>query len=207
LLTGTAAADHLYGFEAGETLNGYGGNDVISGGGGADRLYGGAGNDVIRAGYNDAYHNHPVPGKALLDGGTGNDVLYGSAGNDTYVFNAGYGQDTIVDNHSGDADKIEAGFDPLSLIFKRAQNNMDMHIAGSTDTLTVKDWYSSANNNKMETINSRDGSALLGSQVNQLIQAMATFSKDNGSISWEQAIADRPDDVRTVIAAYWQPAA
>ncbi|VAX14362.1 Alkaline phosphatase, partial [hydrothermal vent metagenome] len=209
LLTGTTAADTLYGFDASETLFGYGGNDVIIGGGGTDTLYGGAGNDVIQAGSRD-YKYHSVPGdKTLLDGGTGNDVLYGSASDETYVFNAGYGQDTIVDYYSGDKDKIEAGFDPLSLIFERSQNNqnnMEMHIAGSTDTLTVKDWYK-GNNNKVETIKARDGSALLDSQVNQLIQAMATFSKDNGSITWEQAIADRPDDVRTVIAAYWQPAA
>ena len=35
---------------------------------------------------------------------------------------------------------------------------------------------------------------------------MATFSANNGGISWAQAIQERPDDVQAVLAAYWQPA-
>ena len=44
-------------------------------------LYGNAGNDT-------------------LDGGAGNDLLNGGAGNDTYIFDRGYGQDTVYDNDS-----------------------------------------------------------------------------------------------------------
>ena len=32
-------------------------------------------------------------------------------------------------------------------------------------------------------------------QIDQLIQAMATFSTDNGGISWEQALVDKPDEI------------
>ena len=54
--------------------------------------------------------------------------------------------------------------------------------------------------------NTNDGAVLLDSQVNQLIQAMATFSAENGGISWEQAVQDRYHDVQTIISAHWQAA-
>ena len=39
-------------------------------------------------------------------------------------------------------------------------------------------------------------------QVEQLIQAMASFSQQSG-LSWDQAIDQRPKDVQTVLAANW----
>jgi hypothetical protein len=41
--------------------------------------------------------------------------------------------------------------------------------------------------------------------VGKLIQAMADFSAQNGGISWTQAIQNKPDDVQTILAQYWQP--
>lgn len=38
-------------------------------------------------------------------------------------------------------------------------------------------------------------------------QVLASFSANNGGISWEQAVQDRPEDAQAVLAAYWQPAA
>jgi len=61
--------------------------------------------------------------------------------------------------------------------------------------------------NQTEVFRAQDGSTLLNTQVNQLIQAMATFSASHGGISWDQAVQDRPDEVQTVLAAYWQPPA
>ncbi len=57
-------------------------NNAMVGGAGNDTLNGGAGDDVIR-------------------GAGGNDSLTGSTGNDTFVFNAGFGKDTIVDFTAG----------------------------------------------------------------------------------------------------------
>jgi hypothetical protein len=50
-----------------------------------------------------------------------------------------------------------------------------------------------------------DGHTLLNTQVAQLTQPMATCSSNNGSLSWTQAIQDRPDEVQAVLAAHWQP--
>ena len=59
-------------------IDGGSGNDLIVGSKFADNLRGGAGNDSI-------------------NGGAGDDVLTGGAGVDTFVFNAGFGKDSISD--------------------------------------------------------------------------------------------------------------
>ena len=43
----------------------------------------------------------------------------------------------------------------------------------------------------------------LHTQVDQLIQAMATFTQQTG-LSWDQAIDQQPQNVQTVLAASWQ---
>ncbi|MFZ5755549.1 MAG: calcium-binding protein [Pseudomonadota bacterium] len=69
--TGTSLHDHQVVFGSRE-------DDVIEGEGDTDRLYGGAGNDT-------------------LTGGDEADYLEGGAGNDTYVWEAGDGNDVILD--------------------------------------------------------------------------------------------------------------
>ncbi|WP_432287692.1 calcium-binding protein [Aminobacter sp. BA135] len=77
-ITGTAAADLLFGLS---------GQERLEGGDGADRLYGGAGNDILLGGN----------GIDTLHGGTGNDYLNGQSGDDIYIYRRGDGADTIDD--------------------------------------------------------------------------------------------------------------
>ncbi|MDX9710000.1 MAG: calcium-binding protein, partial [Trichloromonas sp.] len=158
------------------------------GGDGNDKLYGESGNDVF-------------------DGGLGNDYLEGGSGNDRYLFGSGGGQDILrdYDTAAGNIDTVEFGADPLDLIFSRSVNDLKIEFAGTNDTLTVQSWYSSANY-QTELVQTADGSSLSNIQVNQLIQAMATFGAESG-LSWAQAIQERPDEVQTILAAHWQPAA
>jgi hypothetical protein len=128
-------------------------------------------------------------------------------GNDTYVFGRGKGQDSVNDYDAtgGNIDTVQAGVNRLDLVFVHTGNNLEMKIHNSTDKLTVQSWYS-GNAYQTETIRSTDNNQLLNTQVDLLIQAMAQFSANNGGISWDQAIDQRPTDVQAVLAAYWQPA-
>jgi Ca2+-binding RTX toxin-like protein len=81
-LAGGAGVDVLIGHNGPDTLSGLGGNDMLSGGLGADTIDGGAGSDNIR-------------------GGEGSDTLTGGSGNDTFVFQPGFGHDTINDFAAG----------------------------------------------------------------------------------------------------------
>ena len=142
-----------------------------------------------------------------LAGGTGNDTLRGGLGNDTYLVNRGEGQDLIAENDAtvGNADTLLYGatINPLDLVLSRQANDLRLAIHGSTDYVTVQNWYSTPTTAQVETIQAGNGQALLSTQVDQLIQAMAGFTTQTG-LTWDQAIDQRPQDVQTVLAASWQ---
>jgi Ca2+-binding RTX toxin-like protein len=66
-------------------------NDTLTGDAGANRLTGGAGNDEMNG----------MGGIDYLIGGAGDDSMTGGAGADVFVFNPGFGQDTITDFWAG----------------------------------------------------------------------------------------------------------
>jgi len=162
------------------------GDVTLDGENGNDTLWASSGNDV-------------------LIGGPGNDSLVGGAGNDTYLFNRGDGQDTIIDHDAtpGNRDTVAFGSDlvPSDFVLSRQANDLRIAIHGSSDQITVQDWYNGPDN-QTEVIQASNGQQLLNTQVDQLIQAMAQFSADNG-LTWDQAIDQRPQDVQTILAANW----
>ncbi len=90
-LLGSAFNDNLRGDASANILWGQNGNDTLYGRGGNDTLSGQNGNDV-------------------LYGQSGNDRLIGGAGGDTFVFQNGFGQDTIVDfNIAQSGERIALG--------------------------------------------------------------------------------------------------
>ena len=82
-LAGSVFADKLTGNGANNTLLGNAGNDQLDGAAGNDTLIGGRGAD-------------------RLTGGTGDDTLIGGIGDDHFVFNPGFGADTVKDFGAGD---------------------------------------------------------------------------------------------------------
>jgi Ca2+-binding RTX toxin-like protein len=176
-LTGTSA------------INGTGNslNNVLTGNSGNNTLTGAAGNDT-------------------LSGGLGNDIVNGGTGNDTYQFGRGDGQDTVQDNDAtaGNSDTMLFGatINPLDLVLSRQVNDLRLAIHGSTDQVTIQNWYNGTAN-QTETIQAGNGQHLLNSQVNQLIQAMATFTSQTG-LTWDQGIDQQPQQVQAILAANWQ---
>ncbi|MGA6829366.1 calcium-binding protein, partial [Nitrospira sp. NS4] len=142
-------------------------------------------------------------GTDSLTGGAGNDTLNGGLGADTYLFGRGDGQDFVQDN-SGSSDKLlyAADINPLDLVISRQANDLRLSIHGSTDSVTIQNWYISSSN-RTETIQAGNGEVLLSTQVDQLIQAMASFTEQTG-LTWDQAIDQQPQDVQTILAASWQ---
>jgi Ca2+-binding RTX toxin-like protein len=222
--------DTVYGFDEDEaigTLGGddivysYGGNDTIDGGLGNDKLYGGVGDDILSgsegedklygedgndtlyggAGADSLYGSN---GNDILDGSEGNDYLEGGKGNDTYVFNGAFGQD-IINNGTAtatDLDKAIFSYDPELLIFSRIQNNMKIQVVGQTESVLVQNWYTNANA-KLDSLETLGGCQLVSSQVDQLIQAMATFTTQTG-LTWEQAAQQNNQQYTELLATYYQ---
>jgi Ca2+-binding RTX toxin-like protein len=163
---------------------GNGSANVMLGNRGANVLSGAAGDDSLR-------------------GGLGNDTLNGSSGNEMYLFGRGEGQDLVQDN-SGTADKLlyDAGINPLDLVISRQANDLRLTIHGSSDRITVQNWYVGTTN-RIETIQAGNSQRLLSTQVDQLIQAMAGFTTQTG-LTWDQGIDQQPAQVQSILATSWQ---
>ncbi len=144
-------------------------------------------------------------GNDTLIGGKGNDRLSGGYGNDTYIFSKGDGKDTIEDYDSteGNLDTIRfgAGIKPTDLIFKYVNNNLQISQHGSADSVTVNSWQY-GKSYQIENVRTANGSMITNTQVDKLIQAMATFQHDTG-MSWEQALKSQPSKVQTILQDYW----
>ncbi len=125
-LTGDANANTLYGSKLADHIDGLAGNDTLYGYNGNDTLQGGLGND-------------------LLNGGVGNDTLYGGTGNDadTYVLGLGHGHDTIIDtDDTSAADTLKiTNIASTSAVFTRIGNDLQITGYGSTDSVTIQQYF------------------------------------------------------------------
>ena len=132
----------------------------------------------------------------------------GGSGNDLYNFSRGDGQDTISDSDpfSGNQDRALFGvtINPLDLVISRQANDLRLTIHGSSDQITVQNWYLGTTN-RIETMQAGNGQTLLSTQVDQLIQAMAGFTAQTG-LTWDQGIDQQPGAgvQSTILAASWQ---
>lgn len=146
-------------------------------------------------------------GADTLSGGLGTDVLNGGTGNDTYLFSRGDGKDTVqdADATAGNADRLLYGatINPLDLVLSRQMNDLRIAIHGTTDQVTIQNWYTSPTTNQVEDVQAGNGQHLVNAQVDQLIQAMASFTQQTG-LTWDQAIDQQPQAVQTILAASWQ---
>ncbi|CAN5472378.1 hypothetical protein BH11PSE11_BH11PSE11_04950 [soil metagenome] len=125
-LTGNAAINGT-----GNGLN----NDMI-GNDAANLLDGGAGDDY-------------------LYGGLGNDTLIGGLGSDTYGFNLGEGQDQIDNTASDNSTAIDTLYlgDAVraNVVLNRVGDELIVKIS-ATDSVTVKDYYLTTSNKKIDQI-------------------------------------------------------
>lgn len=175
-------------------MQGGGENDVIYGFSVADNISGGSGNDYLDG----------LSGNDILTGGSGNDLLEGGAGSDTYRFSRGDGQDSIWESDTTVGNQDVVSFDSTvaydQLWFKRVGNNLEVSVIGTTDKLTVSNWYVSSQWH-VEQVAASD-KILVDTQVQALVDAMASMTPPplgQTALSASQASALQP-----VLASSWQ---
>jgi Ca2+-binding RTX toxin-like protein len=143
-----------------------------------------------------------LAGNDTLAGGKGNDSLIGGKGNDTYLFNRGEGQDVIVDTDSTwfNSDLLKVGgATSKQLWLTRSGSNLDIKILGTTDKVTVQNWFAGSSN-QVEKITASDGKSLSASKVQALVNAMASFTPPADAASLP---ANTPTAVTKLIASSW----
>nr|WP_310886896.1 calcium-binding protein [Pseudomonas cannabina] len=184
-VSGAAGNDSIYGSKGLDTLYGEEGDDRLYGESGNDTLYGGAGNDV-------------------LNGGTGNDSLIGGDGSDTYEINIGSGRD-VINNYdvSSGTDVLQFGTDVSleDLWFRRSGSDLEVSIIDTSDKVVVSNWYA-ANDYQVDQFKTADGKTLLDSQVQSLVDTMASFGVDAGAE--RDLTTAQQTQLDTVLAANWQ---
>ena len=114
-------------------------------------------------------------GNDTLQGGKGDDALSGALGNDTYIFARGDGADTISEaDEAGSRDVVAflAGVSAEQLWFRQVGTALEVSTIGSGDKITVSGWYESTLR-RIEEFRTADGRVLQGSNVQNLVQAMA----------------------------------
>ncbi|MDP1886979.1 calcium-binding protein, partial [Polaromonas sp.] len=176
--TATTGADSLVGNNtAGDVMNGLAGNDILRGLGGND----------------------------TLTGGSGNDQLFGGLGADTYVFARGDGADVLTDTEATanivDTLTFDSSVAADQLWFQQVGMNLEISIIGTSDKVAVANWYQGAANH-VEVFELANGTRLLDSQVQNLVQVMAGFSPPAAG---ETTLpANYASTLDSVIAANWQ---
>ncbi len=201
--------DSVYGFDTDDLIDGGLGNDVIGGEGGNDQLIGGPGDDQLWGGTgNDNISGGPggdfaqgQQGDDILDGGSGDDGLFGNEGDDVlvggagndylqggdghdyYVFNPGFGYDTVYnfDLSSGRVDTLEfTGIQYFDLWIVDSYNDgIQIHVMGVDDSVYVDSWNLGPSY-QVDRI-SVNGYAVLRDGINQLKDAMAEHSIQLGA--------------------------
>lgn len=201
VLSGLAGTDTLSGGDGDDTLIGGSGGDTLTGGNGADTasyatagaavtvsLAGGthtgdAASDTFSGIENlkGSAHNDTLTGDAnanVVEGGLGNDTLAGGSGSDTYAFNRGDGADTVNNgDNTSSTDRLTFATDVAhdQLWFQQSGNDLVVTVIGTTDTVTLKNWYATTPD-KLDEIRSSNGKFLTAANVQALVDAMSAYS-------------------------------
>ncbi|WP_409026377.1 calcium-binding protein [Janthinobacterium sp. SUN098] len=134
-------------------------NDVLTGNELRNFLAGGYGNDI-------------------LQGGKGDDGLFGAMGDDTYIFARGDGADNItemVEAGSRNVVSFLAGVSADQLWFRQVGANLEVSTIGTADRITINGWYNAGSPPRIDEFRTADGRVLLGSDVENLVRAMAVL--------------------------------
>jgi Ca2+-binding RTX toxin-like protein len=181
-------------FDNATIIDGTAGNDSLTGDAKANLIHGYAGDDTgpsyvgstaavkvnlaSNANSGGYAQDDLLSGIENVVGGAGNDMLFGGQGADEFRFGRTDGADTInAFDTDGGADQLAvgAGVTTDQLWFAQTGNDLVMTIIGTSDSMTVQDWYSGANQ-KLDRVQLSTGTYAETSDIEALRSAMAAFS-------------------------------
>lgn len=142
-------------------------------------------------------------GNDMLAGFEGVNTLDGGLGDDSYAVLYGTATDTIIDSGGTDVAMLYVSY--MHVMFERLGDDLVVTTSdNNASSLTIKDHYDASGDATIESIvDVYGGVSITHTQVDQLIQAMATFSANNNGMTWAQALQSNQQDVQTIASQYW----
>jgi Ca2+-binding RTX toxin-like protein len=224
-INSTGGNDFVFGEAGHDTIDAGDGDDVVSGGTGNDIIQAGAGTDMVAGGDGDDQLNGQSGNDLLfggtgddrIDGGDGDDYIVGDQGNDTYVagkgtdvyrFGFGDGQDTYIGSNATDIKgtdviMLEDDISKDRLWFTRSGDDLVMQILGTEDQIRFQAWYS-GNTPSRHVLGFDLGEEVLSyTKVNDLVNAMASFTPNDGSTAYGIRPEDLPQQVSNAMNSAW----
>ncbi len=193
IIQGGAGNDRLDGGEGLDDIVGGAGNDTITGGGARDVLYGDEGDDTIDGGDGNDSINGGL-GNDTISAGAGSDTLSGDEGDDTYVFEAGFGRDTIIDFYGRNKIAIGGSISFDQIWFSRSGDSLQIGITGTEDRITLFNYFTASWPTEMYSISTATHTLFLD-HAGPLISAMTAIQ-----VATPQTM---PDAIKTQLAGYW----
>jgi hypothetical protein len=231
VMTGNSGNNMLNGLDGDDVLNGAAGADTQIGGFGNDIYFvdntgdvvteaAGQGSDAVYSSITytlaDNVETLVMTADNTWAGGNAlNNVFYGSGGanlfiglggSDTYNLTRGAsGADAIVETDgTAGVDQLifGAGVATNQIWFRRVNNDLEVSIIGTSDKMTVDNWYLATANHVEQFRTTDNNKLLLDSQVQNLVNAMAAFTPPAAGqttlpSNYQSALA-------TAIAVNWQ---
>jgi hypothetical protein len=157
---------------------------------------GGTGNSVTASSYDTV----------TLGGGVGATIDGG--GNDSYQFGSTFGATVIDNNASGGLTAANgvigfgSGISDDDLWFKQSGNNLLIDLVGTTDQITVDNWFGGNAGAQVQEIEANG--LKLDSQLASLVSAMAIYAANNSGFNPQAPGTGMPSALETTtIAASW----
>ncbi|HEU5048600.1 MAG TPA: hypothetical protein VFT64_12245 [Rickettsiales bacterium] len=186
---------------ADNTVTVAGNNNVIN-------AYGSA--SISLSGTNNTLHAHNGDIVTLATGAsatiTGANLTIHGNGNH-YQFARGAGHDALINGlstNTGPSGELDMGanISKNQIWFEHVGNNLQVDILGTTDHMTINNWYSNSYS-KLSSIHTAAGN-VIDSQLQQLVQAMATYSANHTGFNPTTATSMPTDStLQSTLAASW----
>ena len=138
----------------------------------------------------------------LYLGGSGSDTLADSSptSSDTYVWGRGDDADLVSDSGGNDRVMLRGDVDAEQIWLRELGNDLEVSIIGTPDKMVIENWYGDEDH-QLERFVTTDGRTLLAGDVQNLVDAMASFAPP------AQGETMLPDNYRAslapVMAANW----
>jgi len=143
-----------------------------------------------------------VQSSDLIIGTAADDAFVGTDAAETFKVEDAQGMDTLSNADEGDSILFDENIAVNDLWFQQDGNNLRVSIIGTDDGIIVEDWFDDTASAQVDQFELASGETLDASNVQGLVDAMASFTLPSESEAVSSESAYQP--LETVIATQWE---